>query len=332
MPWQFLNTDDRQTLTAALAGHSLITSGSTGRVVLLSQAGLSEYTASLGTLANSSARMFAGELITVLEQGGWQSDPPRHALAALLDYFNILGDTHMSARELFARITSDYGLYDADGRWRHEGQEIERQPKPLTLDRVAALVAELQGRSSSPPEEILTLIPSQLLEPELLPPIDGNGYQIRIGKFAILAEEYAAFLVANPLYPRPTVGAGWSGHNPLEEIRGSPVMGTSYDDAEAYCQWLRKVTGRQYRLPTVDEWRRGCRSREVEIAENVSEWTSSTDSAGNKDNRAGQPATRRILCKLSAAEEGETAVKCFPYLARLSGKTFTFRVLLESRS
>jgi len=33
-----------------------------------------------------------------------------------------------------------------------------------------------------------------------------------------------------------------------------PVVGVSWDDATAYCQWLSERTGRNYRLPTEAEW------------------------------------------------------------------------------
>ena len=61
--------------------------------------------------------------------------------------------------------------------------------------------------------------------------------------------EYAKFLEGGGGDPPPS-----SFHDPRQ-----PVVAVSWLDAVRYCEWLRVVTGRSFRLPTEAEWERAAR-------------------------------------------------------------------------
>lgn len=68
----------------------------------------------------------------------------------------------------------------------------------------------------------------------------------KIGKYPITQEQYQAVMGVNPSH--------FQG-NPR-----NPVESVSYDDAQAFCQKLSQLTGKNYRLPTEAEWEYACRA------------------------------------------------------------------------
>ena len=68
----------------------------------------------------------------------------------------------------------------------------------------------------------------------------------KIGKYPITQKQYQEVMGNNPSYfmNKP--------QNPVEQV--------SYDDAIAFYQKLRRITGKNYRLPTNSEWEYACRA------------------------------------------------------------------------
>jgi sulfatase modifying factor 1 len=66
-------------------------------------------------------------------------------------------------------------------------------------------------------------------------------------------EEYASFLEA-ARHPKPLHWDDPNFNHPQQ-----PVVAVSWFDAVAYCEWMSRVTGRTYRLPTEAEWERAAR-------------------------------------------------------------------------
>ncbi len=74
-----------------------------------------------------------------------------------------------------------------------------------------------------------------------------------LAKYPVTRREYSLFIAATQ-HPLPIF---W--HEPKFQDPAQPVVGPSWFDAVAYCQWLCALTGKSYRLPTEAEREKAAR-------------------------------------------------------------------------
>jgi len=67
-----------------------------------------------------------------------------------------------------------------------------------------------------------------------------------IGKYEVTVGQYKKFCESTGRSMPDAPSWGWNNSHPMVNV--------SYDDAEAYCEWLGKTYGSNWRLPTEAEW------------------------------------------------------------------------------
>jgi formylglycine-generating enzyme required for sulfatase activity len=79
----------------------------------------------------------------------------------------------------------------------------------------------------------------------------------RIGKYPVTNLQYERFVSETKIeVPRQM---GWDGQKVPKGLEDYPVTGVTWYEAHAYCEWISKVTKRQYSLPDEAQWEKACR-------------------------------------------------------------------------
>ncbi|MDP7070091.1 MAG: SUMF1/EgtB/PvdO family nonheme iron enzyme [Phycisphaerales bacterium] len=106
---------------------------------------------------------------------------------------------------------------------------------------------------------------------------DALVYQLDVPK----GGDEPAEAVTRPTKPYLMADRGW-GH------AGYPALSVSHRGATAFCEWMSRKTGKRWRLPTVEEWKRLCAASGVTSSNQLDHaWQS-----GNAENKTHAIGTR----------------------------------------
>ena len=159
---------------------------------------------------------------------------------------------------------------EAESRQRKaaERQEAERIQRllPAMVEVLAGSFLmgsrrfDLQAQSHEKPQHTLTLLPywigkTPVTNAQFRPFVDSDGYSNQAYWTTVGWQWREAEKVVKPEY---WDDATWNGAD-------YPVVGVSWFEAVAYCRWLSKQTGSDFRLPTEAEWEKAARGSDGRI-------------------------------------------------------------------
>jgi formylglycine-generating enzyme required for sulfatase activity len=138
-------------------------------------------------------------------------------------------------------------------------------PTPAESAPDVALQPPAQQPSAAPPTQSATTTPpgpTRVEEPVRTPPVSAGalpemvripGRNFEVGRYEVTFAQWDACVA----------GGGCNGYRPNDQgwERGNrPVINVSWNDAQAYVQWLSQRTGQRYRLLTEAEWEYAARA------------------------------------------------------------------------
>ncbi len=234
-----------------------------------------------------------------LQGSSFSNDRPHRPRAwpAMAVVVSLLGLATAWSAGVFKIETKDEVVVKEDNdvvRAERETQEPDREPKlPVPFEKPAVEQQPQQPSTTwTSPSTEMAFVHIEGGEFMMGSPDGDNDaeddekpqHEVRIGPFYLGATEVTRGQFRRFVYKTGyrteaetdgTGGHGWNEEkktfeqdptytwlNPgFEQSDEHPVVNVSWNDAVAFCEWLSRVEGRAYRLPTEAEWEYACRAR-----------------------------------------------------------------------
>ena len=150
-----------------------------------------------------------------------------------------------------------------------EGAPREELPKSFEPELIRIPAGEfLMGSTQEQVEQLIAQgLTKEWAEWELPQhPVYVPDYHI--AKTPVTNAQYLAFVQATGQQPPQH----WKKGKPPKGKKDHPVVGVTWHDAVAYCQWLAEATGKAYGLPSEAEWEKAARGTDGRIYPWGNEW------------------------------------------------------------
>ncbi len=174
-------------------------------------------------------------------------------------------DERLSVKSIAGQQISVDGLLPGDHRvravkagfreWRNVVKVLAGETQPVDITLLPNINPELVR---VPAGEFVMGNDSGLKDTKPAHPVTLSEFEIACRE--ISNRTYKLFVSAAN-HPAPNAQlSGWQGANHPAARADDPVVGISWEDANAFCHWLTQQTGARYRLPTEAEWEKAART------------------------------------------------------------------------
>jgi formylglycine-generating enzyme required for sulfatase activity len=183
------------------------------------------------------------------------------------DRISVLVSTLKDMNTLLPEVhrNSDFSeLYAAIEKWLRENRSTPTVTATDRQESKPAVAAALVVRYFEPKTVLIPEGPFLMGSPQ------GSGVPAnecpqhtvtlpayRIGIYPVTNSQFEEFVREKNIPVAPVMG--WDGQRVPPSLENHPVMGVTWYEALAYCQWLSEKTGRTYSIPNEAQWERACR-------------------------------------------------------------------------